>query len=160
MRVQLRLTLDCTPDAAWDALRSPSVLSQVMHPWLSVEPLEAKGFPLRWTEGPHPVAVAALIGRIPVGEQNIDLRFQERGDTRVITDDGGPTSGALALVTRWRHRMAVSPAPGGRTLYRDRLDIRAGVMTPLVWLSLWFFWQWRARQLQRLSTRWRTTLSA
>lgn len=156
MRVQLRLELDCSPDAAWDALRRPSVLSQVMHPWMSIEPVTG-GLPAHWSEGSHPVAVSALIGRVPVGEQDIDLRFAGRGDTRVIEDRGGPTSGALAVITRWRHRMAVSPAPGGRTLYRDRLDVSAGVFTPVVWAGMWVFWQWRARQIRRLSRRWSVT---
>jgi hypothetical protein len=51
--------------------------------------------------------------------------------------------------------MAVSPSDDGRTLYRDRLDISAGMLTPLVWVGVWAFWQWRAFQLTRLAPRWR-----
>ncbi|HTE59937.1 MAG TPA: hypothetical protein VK631_06260 [Solirubrobacteraceae bacterium] len=155
MRVQLKLVLDSTPDAVWWALRSPSVLSDVAHPFFAFEPLSPRGLPRVWTEGRHPVRASMLWGMIPAGEQVIDIRFRERGDTRIIEDSGGPVSGALSVATSWRHRMAVSPADGGRTLYRDRLDISAGLLTPFVWLGAWVFWQWRAFQLTRLAPGWR-----
>ncbi|HTL41226.1 MAG TPA: hypothetical protein VL294_07115 [Pseudolysinimonas sp.] len=155
MRVQLKLILDAPPDAVWAALRSPSVFTEVAHPLFSFEPLSPRGFPRRWSEGEHHVAASVLWGMIPVGEQIIDISYHERGDVRIVEDAGGPVSGALAVVTGWRHRMAVSAGPGGATLFRDRLDISAGVLTPLVWLGTWLFWQWRGFQLSRLAPRWR-----
>ncbi|MCU1415976.1 MAG: hypothetical protein JWP32_150 [Schumannella sp.] len=157
MRVQLKLVLDAPADAVWAALKSPAVLAQVASPFFSFEPLSPRGLPRFWTAGEHPVAASVLWGTIPVGEQLIDIRFRERGDVRIIEDGGGPVAGALAIVTGWRHRMAVSAAPGGRSLYRDRLDISAGLLTPAVWLGAWVFWQWRAFQLSRLAPAWRTT---
>ena len=155
MRVQLKLVLDAPPDAVWAALRSPAVLAEVSHPFFSFEPLSPRGLPRTWNEGAHPVAASALWGTIPVGEQLIDIHYRERGAVRIIEDDGGPVSGALAVVTSWRHRMAVSDSGDGRTLYRDRLDIGAGLLTPLVWIGAWLFWQWRAFQLARLAPRWK-----
>ena len=157
MRVQLKLVLDAHPDAVWAALKSPGVLAEVAHPFFSFEPLSPRGLPRVWTEGEHPVAASVLWGTIPVGQQLIDIGFRERGGVRIIEDDGGPVSGVLAVITSWRHRMAVSPAPDGRTLYRDRLDISAGLLTPIVWIGAWLFWQWRAFQLSRLAPTWRTT---
>ena len=51
--------------------------------------------------------------------------------------------------------MAVTRTEGDRTLYRDRLDISAGLLTPIVWLGAWAFWQWRAFQLTRLAPGWK-----
>lgn len=154
MRVQLRLELDCTPDVMWEALRTPSVLQHVAHPWLAIEAVSPRGLPRRWPEGAHGVHVSAL-GLVPLGRQTIDIHYSERAGARIVEDGGGPTTGLLAAVTSWRHRMAVSALPRGRTLYRDRLDVTAGPLTPLVWLSLWAFWQWRGAQLRRLSADWR-----
>ena len=48
--------------------------------------------------------------------------------------------------------MAISPGPSaGTTLFRDRLEFSAGVLTPAVWIALWTFWQWRGDALRRLS---------
>jgi hypothetical protein len=150
MRVQLKLVLDAPPDTVWAALRSPAMLAEVAYPFFSFEPLSPRGLPRVWPEGEHPVRARVLWNTIPVGEQRIDLVYRERGDVRIVEDRGGPVSGPLAIITHWRHRMAVAPAPDGRTLYRDRLDISAGPLTPLVWLGAWAFWQWRAFQLTRL----------
>jgi ligand-binding SRPBCC domain-containing protein len=155
MRVQLKLVLDAPPDAVWAALRSPGVLSEVAHPFFSFEPLSPRGLPRFWPEGQHPVRASLLWGLIPVGEQVIDISYRERGDTRIIEDSGGPVSGPLAVITRWRHRMAVTRTEDDRTLYRDRLDISAGLLTPLVWIGAWAFWQWRAFQLTRLAPAWK-----
>lgn len=155
MRVQLKLVLDASPDAVWAALRSPAVLAEVSRPFFSFEPRSPGGLPAQWTEGPHPVAARALFDVIPAGEQLIDIAYRERGDVRIIEDHGGPVSGPLAVITSWRHRMAVSATPGG-TLYRDRLDISAGVLTPIVWIGVWAFWQWRAFQLNRLAPTWKS----
>ena len=155
MRVQVKLVLDAPPDAVWAALRSPAVLAEVAHPFFSFEPLSPRGLPRLWSEGEHPVAASVLWWTIPVGEQLIDIRYRERRGVRIIEDGGGPVSGALAVVTGWRHRMAVSPGPDGGTLYRDRLDISAGLLTPFVWIGAWLFWQWRAFQLARLAPRWK-----
>jgi hypothetical protein len=156
MRVQLKLVLDAPPDAVWGALQSPGVLAEVAYPFFAFEPMSPRGLPRQWTEGPHPVAASVLWGTIPVGEQLIDIHYRERAGVRIVEDDGGPVSGALGVVTRWRHRMAVSPAPDGSggTLYRDRLDISAGILTPAVWIGAWLFWQWRAFQLVRLAPTW------
>jgi len=154
MRVQLKLVLDAHPDAVWAALRTPAVLAEVSHPFFAFEPLSPRGLPKTWTVGPHPVFARMLFGLIPAGEQVIDIRYRERGEVRIIEDDGGPVSGLLAVITNWRHRMAVSPAPDGGTLYRDRLDISAGLLTLPVWVGVWAFWQWRAFQLTRLAPTW------
>lgn len=154
MRVLLKLTLDCTPDAAWRALRDPSVFQQVDGPIAIVTSLEPGGFPSEWTTEPHRAAIR-LFGLLPLGEQEIRLSFSERAGARIIQDTGQPIGGLLATLTSWRHTMAVSPLPDGRTLYRDRLEFSAGLLTLAAWPVLWALWQWRALQLMRLAPGWK-----
>jgi hypothetical protein len=152
MHVTLKLVLDCPPDAAWTALRSPAVFGDVSFPLLEFEPVGGGPFPELWEEGSHPVVARALFGALPAGEQNIELRFRTLpSGIRVFEDRGGPLTGPLTIITKWRHRMAIASWPDGRTLYRDRLEFSAGLLTPLVWVGLWAFWQWRARGLVRLA---------
>lgn len=152
MRVQLKLVLACPPDAAWRAIRSPSVFADVSYPLLEFEPLGDRGFPEVWDTGSHPVGARALFGILDAGTQDIDISLSTRGAVRILEDHGGPISGPLRIVTRWRHRMAVSAGPTpGTTLFRDRLEFSAGALTPVVWCALWAFWQWRGYRLLRLS---------
>lgn len=151
MKVQLRTRFAVNADDVWDAIRKPVMFRKVSAPLLEMRSLEPGGFPAQWLENaPHRVGIFAL-GVMPSGVQTIDVSYRTTPDgTRVMTDAGTPQSGALTVITSWRHRMAVTALPDGTTLYRDRLDFDAGLLSPLVWLSLWSFWQWRAFRLRRL----------
>ena len=148
MRVTLRIELDAMPETVWEMLHDPLALGEVVAPLLEIEPVGHRRFPPRWTPGDHLVRIR-LLGLVAIGDQRIRLSDSRRGGARIVEDSGGPVSGALAIVTGWRHRMAVSPLPGHRTLYRDRLDVDAGLLTPVAWIGLWLLWQWRARGIRR-----------
>jgi hypothetical protein len=162
MRVLLKLILDCDPDAAWRALQSPTSFREVSFPWADFSSLEPDGFPTVWSAGVHPVQVRALRA-VSVGRQEIDISFP--GSTvpgvRMLRDSGGGRSGILSVIPKLDHRMAVSPDPAGpdsegrtRTLYRDQLIVKAGILTPAAWYSLWAFWQWRGLRLRQLAPTW------
>ena len=153
MRVLLKLVLDCSPDAAWRAIRSPEVLGEVSFPLTTFTSLEPGGFPELWEAGEHPVRVKAF-GVVPIGEQVIGISFPELPGVRAMRDTGRGLSGPLALVTSWQHTLTVAPAAGGRTLYRDQLKFEAGSVTLLMWPVYWAFWQWRAFGLRRFANRW------
>ncbi|MDM4761563.1 hypothetical protein QT381_00885 [Galbitalea sp. SE-J8] len=154
MRVLLRFELDCEPDAAWRAIRSPAVMRRVASPFLAFASLEENGFPDLWGEGPHVMAVRAL-GLVDLGEQVIDLRHRERRGARIQHDSGLGLTGALTVVTRWEHSMAISATGDGRTLYRDQLRFAAGPATVALWPAYWLFWQWRAHRIRGLASSWR-----
>lgn len=165
VRVLLKLVLDCDPDAAWRALQSPTAFRQVAMPWVDFRSDEPAGFPAVWDSSEHRVSVRAL-GAFTVGTQAIRLDTlrsadPRESDTRILRDSGGGVGGILSAMPRLDHRMAVAPDPAGpgpdgrvRTLYRDRLIVRAGVVTPLAWYALWAFWQWRGVRLRRLAPTW------
>jgi len=153
MRVRLDLLLDCPPDAAWAAVHSPGVFQAVSGPITTVESLEPGGFPERWPGGDHRVRLR-MLGRLPMGTQLIRLSDEVRPGERVVHDTGGPLTGAMRVVRRWHHRMAISDDGSGRTRFRDTLTIGAGVLTPFAWLGFWVFWQLRARKLRMLAPGW------
>jgi len=150
MRVVLKFEIEAYPDEVWAWLHEPAAFQAVAAPLLEFEPVGHRRFPPTWTPGDHLVR-ARLFGILPVGDQVIRVSDSRRGGARIVEDSGGPVSGVFAIISSWRHRMAVSPLPGGRTLYRDRLDISAGVLTPIVWFGAWLFWQYRAHSLQAVA---------
>lgn len=154
MRVLLKLVLDCDPNDAWRAIRSPHVFQEVSHPFTQFTSLEGGGFPGLWQPGEHPVQVSAF-GRFPLGQQIIRVSFDEdRPGTRIMHDTGRGLSGPLALINTWDHSMAISAAADGKTLYRDQLTFSAGAVSLLLWPMFWAFWQWRAAALKRLAPTW------
>lgn len=151
----LKLVLDCDADAAWRALRSPTVLRELYSPLISLESLDATGFPTTWEPGDHRVMMEAA-GAVPLGKQIIRLSFIERPDgVRILRDSGEPVSGPLSKLAGWDHQMAVSRLPGdpSKTLYRDRLVIK-GSIAPLYWYPLWATWQWRGARIAALAPTW------
>jgi hypothetical protein len=150
MRVQLKLTLDCPPDAAWEALQSPDVFRDVFHPLANVEPIDPPVFSERWPDGPNLLRITSVSGLVPLGEQLLDLSRSERDGVRILEDRGHAVTGPLAPLTFWRHRMAVAPGPDGATLYRDRLDFRGPVAVPY-WPVIWELWQYRGGRLKKLA---------
>jgi hypothetical protein len=155
VRILLKFVLDCPPDAAWWALRSPAVFRAVGRPLVTFQSLEKDGFPDTWSAGIHPVKAKAF-GRLNLGEQLIDLSYPRRRDgVRMEVDSGGALNGVMSVITRWHHSMAVSPTEDGRTLYRDELKFSAGLLTIVMWPVLWASWQWRGRRIRQLSRDWR-----
>ena len=154
MRILLKLVLDCSADAAWDAVRTPRGMQQVSAPFTTFESLEPGGFPSTWSAGEHAVRISSF-GGITIGDQVIGISYPEReDDVRMQVDTGRGLSGPLALVTKWQHSIAIAPAPSGRTLYRDQLSFEAGALTPLLWLGYWAFWQWRGARIRSLAPSW------
>ena len=152
MHLGLRRIVDCSPDALWEAIGSPEGLVRVSAPLVRVTPDGHRPFPARWPVGDFSVRMRAL-GVIPMGVSLIRISYAEHDGVRVMTDAGGPTTGPLALLVRgWRHRLAVSAAPGGRALYRDRLELK-GPLAVLAWPALWAFWQWRGWRLNGVARR-------
>lgn len=163
MRVLLKEILDCDPDAAWRAIRSPAILREVSSPLFALTSLSVDGFPTQWQPGEHEFLVKGL-GLVPAGSQIIHLSVSTRqqGAVRILRDTGHPGSGSLSVITHWDHSMAISPDPGGtgKTLYRDQLVFRTGPATLAAWPAFWAFWQWRMLQLKRLAPTWRLDLGA
>ena len=154
MNVFLRQTLECKPDAAWNALRQPRMLKEVSKPLMQVR--ESSPLPEYWDDN-HAMPVSLwMFGIIPMGKRTIDVTLTERpGGVRMLIDQGESLSGPLGLLRNWDHRMAISPGPNGTTLYRDRLVVRAGILTFPMWLGMWIFWQYRAKRIAKIAKSWR-----
>ena len=150
--VILRLDLDADADTVWNALRSPDTMTALYAPLLTMTSADSRPLPARWNHGDSAEVQLMVGGTVPGGRQRIDIRLRRRGGVRILEDHGTPTSGPLTVITSWRHRMAVESVGPGRTRYRDRLDISAGTLTPLLWIGFWAMWRWRGVRMRRLLT--------
>ena len=148
MRVQLSFAVPCDADRAWSIITSPEAAARAYAPLMAM--IADTELPEHWRHGDETVVQLRGIGVLPLGRQRIAIRTRRRGATRILEDAGGPLTGPLAIVRSWRHRMAVTPLPSGGTLYRDRLDVTAGIATPLVWFALWIVWQARGIRIRRM----------
>lgn len=152
----LKFEIECDVDAAWRAIHSPQVASELYGPLLTMVPWS--DVPTAWEHGDNAAVALTALG-VPMGKQFISITNTERTHAgrrvRIMRDAGIPLTGPLASLDVWDHQMAVSAVAGQphRTLWRDRLTI-GGATAPLLWPALWATWQWRQLRITQLAPSW------
>jgi len=145
MKVIIQTRLACAASRAWEEVQKPRLLNHVAAPLLKFAPLNASGFPETWEEGDFFVSMFVL-GFLPLGLERIGISTSAgtEGIFR-LRDDGGGT-----LVRSWDHHITIRPDGNEDCLYCDTVDIRAGTLTPLVWIFAQLFYRWRQHRWRRL----------
>lgn len=147
--IRLDTRLPASPDAVWERLQSPALLKHVAAPVLTFRAIDPPVLPERWSPGRYRVAMRFL-GVLPLGRQDVVISFPEThpeapSGARIVRD-----AGSGQLVKTWDHWIFVSPHPKGGTAYADRVEIRAGLLTPFVALFARGFYAWRQRRWRKL----------
>lgn len=173
MLIRTECALDCSPDAAWDALHRPEVAAQLYAPALQMRPSES--FPARFATGDRRTVELRLLGRWRLGTQLIEIEDRDPADpgaseradptadadshsgARAMRDRGRPLSGPLAALTRWQHQVTILPAPGSRAVWRDELSV-GGAAAALFGPVLWIMWRVRRWKIRRLARSWDAAL--
>jgi hypothetical protein len=144
--VTLSTTLECTADEAWERVRTWPLLRHVAAPLIRFTPKGDTVFPVHWQPGEYR-AWMWLFGVIPLGWQAVVISEPPPdGATRFIRDNG-----YSPLIRRWDHWIAITPMAEGTAHYVDRVDIDAGLLTPLVARFARVFYAHRQRRWRALA---------
>ncbi|NQT92400.1 MAG: hypothetical protein HQ559_06540 [Lentisphaerae bacterium] len=85
-----------------------------------------------------------FFGRGPASRHQIRImRVDEIKREIDIEESGG-------LVDIWNHRMRVEDASGEGSLYTDHIELRAGLITPVVWSFAFVYYRYRHRRWRQL----------
>jgi len=147
MRLRRTSLLVCPVELCAREVARPASLLWVAAPLLTFWPLDPPAFGPLWEPGPHRVRLL-LGGRLPVGEHTLDIEEVPSGPTGTVFHDAGHSH----LIKLWDHRIVLEDFHG-MTRYTDSVDVRAGVLTPAVWLFAHIFYGHRQRRWHRLVTR-------
>lgn len=148
MRMTLTTELDCAIDMAWAQVRRPALLKYIAWPLIRFTYRDPKTLPDTWSTGRYRVGMWSF-GVLPLGGQWVGIEFPEGEaitDGRAVLRDNG----AGTLITTWDHWIFLEDLGNGRTRYTDRVDVRAGLMTPAIWLFARIFYGHRQRRWRRL----------
>ncbi|MFM7785273.1 MAG: hypothetical protein ACKPE6_11630 [Gammaproteobacteria bacterium] len=143
MKLDIATRLPCTLEQAVSAVMTPRLLEYVAAPLLRFSPVDGGRFPPVWAEGSHRVRLR-LFGRLPFGEQAIVISFPPCAEGVAIHD-----AGHSALIPVWDHLITLVPVESG-VRYRDQLEVKAGLLTPFIWLFAQVFYRHRQRRWRRL----------
>ena len=145
MIVDVSTPLECASAEAERHVRTTRLLQHIAAPLVRFVPEQELPAEIP-NEGTFRVRMY-LFGVIPLGWQAIVVSFPEHAGGFCLRDNG-----YSPLISRWDHVITIEPAEG-RTLYRDRVAIEAGALTPLVWLFAQVFYRHRQRRWRELVRR-------
>ncbi len=142
MRAKISSVLNAPAEKVWLLVKKSSTLLYITKGFLGFA--GAEHFPNEWREGTTERTRLLFFGFLPAWKHR--LSFQKISDSeRVLyTNEGG------GLVPTWNHLISVEPLSAYTCRYTDDVEIKAGLLTPLVWLYaeiLYHYRQWRWRSL-------------
>lgn len=124
---------------------TPRLLHYVTQGMIKFKLLEPETFPEVWAPGEYKVQMLWK-GFLPIGEQIIGIELPPTGTDGVVRIRDNGRSG---LIKSWDHMIELKP-DGSGTHYTDQLEIKAGVLTPFIWVFASLFYRHRQRRWQRL----------
>lgn len=145
MQVDISTQLPCDSRDAIEHAKSSRLLLHVAKPLVTFVPIEPAQLPGTWTDGTYWVSLR-LFGIIPFGKQAIVISYPSSAPF-TLRDNGHS-----AMIRTWDHVITITPSGNG-TLYRDRVAIEAGMLTPIMWLFAQLFYRHRQRRWRRLARR-------
>ena len=98
--------------------------------------------PQNWDEGKYLVKMY-IFGFIPFGSQWIVISIDDQ--MKHIRDNG-----YSKLIKKWDHNIYVNNLDKGRTLYLDTIEIKAGILTPIIGLFAHIFYRVRQRNWKKI----------
>jgi ligand-binding SRPBCC domain-containing protein len=136
MRVIHHSIFPAPADRVWEMLQRTETLAYITRGMMSFEVVD---LPAEVREG----AVARLKVKalnLPAMDYEIRVRTFDPEAHETVTEEHG------GMVRRWVHRITIEPLSSDRCLYTDRIDIDAGLMTPVVWAFAQVFYRIRQRR--------------
>jgi hypothetical protein len=141
--VRVSTELDIPAELAWQTVKKPETFRYVVRGVLGVRQLD--DVPDDWGEGLTVRVRLLFFHVIPAWKHEIRVARIDEGAREIYTNErGGP-------VRHWNHRITVVPRSAERCLYTDEIEIRAGPLTPVVWVYAHVFYRYRQRRWRKLA---------
>jgi hypothetical protein len=141
--ITIESTLDAPADVVWSVVQRPEAFVHVAGAMLRYPAAERHGGP--WRQGDETVGWLFLFRLIPFSRHTIRVFDIDHDAMTLLTEEGG------GLVRLWRHHVSVRAVSDDRCRYTDRIEIDAGILTPIVVTFARAFYRYRQRRWARLA---------
>lgn len=142
-------SLDAPADAVWAAVKTPAAFRSVTRRLLVMPAIRRRQD--EWREGETVVGWVFLFGFLPFSRHHLHIvSIDESTRTLSSREFGG-------LITMWNHDIEVVPIDAAACDYRDRIEVNAGILTPVIVLYARWFYRMRQRRWRALAkglSRW------
>jgi len=137
MIVEISTRLDMSAERAWETVKKSNTLFFITKGLLG---FSQNNFPAEWQEKETVTARLLLFNLIPAWKHEIRfVRIDERQYELFTNEKGG-------VVSVWNHLIKVVPEGEEFCIYTDKIEIEAGVLTPIVWFFAQIFYRYRQRR--------------
>lgn len=134
----------CSEDELWEKIKEPWSLQYVAAPILSFIPEGGVTLTGDWeVNKPYPLKLF-LFSVIPLGTHTITLIKIDKESKTIQSQE----KGLIAPV--WNHDIHFSEIEPGKVSYTDKIEIKAGLLTPFIWFFAHLFYRHRQRRWRRL----------
>ena len=141
--VERSTELAAPAEAVWRAVKTPSAFRTVTRGILTMPVIKHRDD--GWRDGETVQGWVFLFGCIPFSSHTLRLsRIDDSGMTLSSRESGG-------LLRRWNHDIVVRPINNAWCNYTDRIDIDAGIFTPVVAGYARWFYKMRQRRWRELA---------
>lgn len=140
MLARISTRFACTQSELWQKLSQPESLQFVASPLLTFTPLEPAVLDREWEVGRDYPLQLYFLRFIPLGRHKIKLVRIDREQNRISSRERG------LLAPVWNHEISFREIEPGWVSYTDEIEIRAGWLTPFVWLFAQVFYRHRQRR--------------
>lgn len=135
--------LEAPAEVVWEAVKTPEAFRAVTRHLLTMPVIRRRHD--QWCEGETVVGWILLFGVVPFARHHLHIaRIDESTRTMSSREYGG-------LITTWNHDIEVVPIDAATCRYRDRIEIEAGVVTPVVVVYARWFYRLRQRRWRALA---------
>jgi hypothetical protein len=150
MKIKISTQFNCSSEKVLQKIQKPKLLIFVMKPWLVVAPFEPKVFPDIWEEKKY-VCSIKLFGYLPLVRQAVVITKEEvnQKDGIYKFKDNG-YSIKPNFIKKWEHIIYIKRINDKLSQYTDEIDIKAGILTPLVWFFSILIYLHRQRNWKKL----------
>lgn len=135
--------LEASAVAVWSAVKTPAAFRTVTRRLLVMPVIRRRDD--EWREGETVVGWVFLFGVIPFSRHHLHIAAIDETTRTLSSQEYG------GLLQRWNHDISVTPIGDHRCIYRDRIDIEAGIFTRLVVVYARWFYRMRQRRWRILA---------
>lgn len=142
MNLLFETTVEANAQSLWSMGKDVALLDKVSRPVISLKQLPPEE--TTWRQGGIYNFRIKLFGIIPWADHQVRMkRYCDRSLTFETDESGGP-------IKVWKHQHRLIPLEPNRAVCRDEIEIKAGVMSPLVWLMAQALYRKRHRVLRNI----------
>lgn len=136
MKIRIESIFNCENQLIVKYVQQSDTLYYISWPLLKFRPVDPERYPVQWENGKFQVRMK-LFSFIPFGKQYIQIeKVKENDPTEYIIRDNGSGD----IIKKWDHWIYNTPINHTKqTKYGAEIEIKAGVLTLIVWCFANFF---------------------